>query len=265
MRMFTRSMFLTGILLAFPMPLWAGSVGVAPGVSENRLNAEVVYHHLFDRDLDAPAQETDELTSSNQVYVHLGYALADWCQPYAVLGWKDLEEELRNVDIAGVGRRDIELEYEGEFSGGFGLRGTISLDHGWFVGYDGRFLMGRNDLDRAVEGGEVASAVRGHSKLTEWQGAGYAGCTLPLDRNAGFPAALTFYAGARYSDLRLESKGLEYDVSTGTTARVGRERADDKFGIFAGAGFQIHDSWRIFVEGHFLDETAVSTGVSVRF
>lgn len=258
---------LFGIMVTFgsALPAWAASVGVPSATTENRFEASVEYSQTFNLDLEAGSGTTDEISSGSQTHARLGYALFDWLQPYAKLGVAEFDEDLGNVDIAGLGRRNINLEYDGAFSWGGGLSGIYRFDNGWFVGYAGEYLVSSNELDRAVESGETATRVAGEADVTEWHGAGFAGYTFPLGDQEDRSNGLSVYIGGRYSEFEAESDGLEYDVSTGTTQILGETDSDDNFGVFAGTTLRMGKHWRLAVEGRFVDETAVTGQATLTF
>jgi hypothetical protein len=60
------------------------------------------------------------------------------------------------------------------------------------------------------------------------------------------------YVGVKYSDAKL-------------TSGEPKEVADENVGVFVGTDFSITDSLVLNVEGRFVDETAVSFGVTYEF
>lgn len=262
--------YLTGVIVGvamFGMAQQAGAAGVGlpSGSTEKRFEAMVEYSRMFDRDLEADAGSTDEISLSNQAHARLSYALFDWLQPYVKLGVSEFAEDLDNVNIVGLGRRNINMEYDWAFSWGGGLSGIYRLENGWFVGYAGEYLTSSNELDSASESGEKATRVAGEGDFSEWHGAGFFGYTFDLGAQGDRSSKLSLYAGGRYSEFKIKNDGLQYDVSTGTTLITGETDGDDNAGVFLGAAWQLGDNWKVAAEGRFIDETAVTGQVTFKF
>jgi len=68
------------------------------------------------------------------------------------------------------------------------------------------------------------------------------------------------YLGVRYSDLRQNYKVVLEDESSKI-----KFKADDNFGVFVGTDFKITDTWKLNLEGRFVDETAMSLGATYKF
>jgi opacity protein-like surface antigen len=68
----------------------------------------------------------------------------------------------------------------------------------------------------------------------------------------------TPYLGAKYSDVRIKSKVDEVDVKF-------KFKADDNVGAFVGISYKIMEKLKVNLEGRFIDETAMSFGLTYKF
>lgn len=234
---------------------------------------DFIYSRTFERELKAPTNETDDIESMDQGHLKISYTNFEQVQPYLKLGVSQLEEKIGNVNIAGLGRRDVKFEYAPDFSYGVGVDGAIGLPIGlpidFFIGYDLQYLRSKHELDKVLHKGETASSKTGETLLEEWHGAIFLAKKFALGQINETLFNLIPYIGARYSDLELEiKKDIEYTVSEGNIVATGKSQADKNFGAFAGVLLNIRDNWRLWrlhLEGRFFDETAATFSVSYKF
>lgn len=250
---------------------WAASVGVPTGTEEHRWEVTAEYSHTFEREFEAPAQETDDISESNQYHARIAYAWFPWLQPFIKLGAADYEQSQRNTNILGVGRRSLDFDYDLGFSWGGGLRGRYDFTatgggwdwaSGWFVGYVAEYLRSDNDLDGVTHAGRTATGVTGDVSIEEWQVAGYLGKTFELGGGSLRP-----YVGGRWSELEVESdKDFEWtDSVDGTIGGSLKSESDDNAGVFVGLSYELANRWRLGVEGRFIDEEAITAQASYTF
>ncbi len=251
---------------------WAASVGLPEGSSDHPVAVTVEYTQLLGRDLRAPTGETADISMGHQGHARISYALLDALQPYVKLGAAEFDQAFHNTNVVGLGRRNIDLDYDWGFSWGAGVSGLYYLDRypvnpstGFFIGYAGEYLTSSNELGAASMSGAKATRVAGRARFEEWYGAGFGGYTWELDGAGETPWKLTAYAGGRYSDLRVTYKGLEFTVPAGTISNEGHERGKDRAGVFVGLAAQAGDHWRVNVEGRFIDEEAVTARATAKF
>lgn len=180
-----RALMIAVMVCGMAGPAWAASVGLPAGTEDHRWEVTAEYTRLLGRDLKAPAQETDELSAGNQYHLRGAWAALPWLQPYVKLGASNVEERQLNTNIAGLGRRDVDLGYDWGFSWGGGLRGIYQFQAPeWFVGYDLQYLRSDNDLDTVRHSGRVGTSVGGEVSIREWHVAGYVGKTFTLTTHA---------------------------------------------------------------------------------
>lgn len=232
---------------------------------------EFIYSQTFERKLAAPADETDKIKSLEEGHFKISYTGISYVQPYAKLGFSKPQEKLVNVNIEGLGRRDIDIEYNYSFSYGGGVDGAVRIDDNWFFGYDLQYLRSMHTPKEITQSGEKGTSLAGKVLLHEWHSALSLGrkfqlTTLDTANLKAVPLYLTPYLGARYSDLRLKIKrDIEYTISDGTIGRDGKIAAENNCGGFAGLLFNVGDNISLKLEGRFIDETAVSIAGGYRF
>lgn len=230
---------------------------------------DFIYSKTLERQLKASGGEDDEIDFMEQGHIKIAYAKIEEIQPYVKLGVTKLLEKWDNANIAGLGRRNIEFDYERAFSYGGGLDGRIEFIKSWFMGYDLQYLMSAHKLDKLKHRGETASSKKGKLRLQEWHVAIF----LEKEFDFGIIAIpedthfkLTPYIGVRYSDLRMKLiDDIEYTVSEGTFGIAGTNEADDNLGTFSGLLINLGDNFDLRLEGRFLDETAFTGSIGFKF
>jgi hypothetical protein len=124
------------------------------------------------------------------------------------------------------------------------------------IGVDGKYRNSDLGVDKITINGlninaTDASVTEKSFKSDEWQIA--VGLSCQFDR-------LVPYGGVKYSDI--EGEAIASVSGTGYKADFA---AEDKFGTFCGIDVLFGDSFSAYVEGRFVDETAISGGATIRF
>ena len=243
---------------------WAASVGLPTANSENRVEITADYSRVFDRDMKPDPGESDEIKSGNQVFGRLGLAVADWLQLYAKGGVASYDEDRKNFNISGVGIRDVSFGYDlGPVWGG-GLTGIYFFgdEKDWFIGYDGQWLHGLNDLDSVTHSGEAGTLIGGDIVVDEAHGALFLGQEVEMG-----DSRLAFYIGGRYSLFEIDvQRDFNYTtVTDGTVSVTGKAQADDRIGFFLGLRWRYPSRWSLAVELRLVDESAATGRASFAF
>jgi hypothetical protein len=187
----------------------------------------------------------------------IGILLMERFMPYTVLGVGQAEYK---ETILGT---DVKFETKYDFVWSVG--GTVMLyetkpgemgDGIFRIGVDGRYRQSDLDLDKVTIGGtEYKKSDLGLTKadldIKEWQIA----LGLSYQVQQFIP-----YIGVKYSDLRGDVIAAD---STGEYKD--KIKADNNVGIFVGGDLVINDTVSANIEGRFIDETAMSFGLLVRF
>lgn len=158
---------------------------------------------------------------------------------------------------------------ESAFAWGLGIHNVYPLANEWSFGIQAQYLRHKNTLKCSTteketgayevtagpetgdtgtfETAESTSEWNAKATVQEWQIAPYfakkIGSFIP-------------YLGVKYSDQRIEYKDENGKI---------KFRADNNFGVFVGTGYKLGESWRLNLEGRFIDETAMSFACIFKF
>lgn len=268
-------------LLCLSLASYAASIGGAETQGKGKFSIGVDQEFVFDKDgKDVTRVVTDgtvtedwkiktEVDKMYRTMVEASYGLLDNLDVYVRLGTAkpDYKEKVDGTwtDSAGVPPEDKgtftgTAKYKGDnaFAYGFGMKGTYDLKNDWLVGCDVQYLRHKNDYkassslvvydDNGAQIFEEAGEWKGKTTFYEWHVAPYVAKKL---------GNFVPYLGVRYSDARLEDKD-----EWGTKTKI---KADNNVGVFLGTDYKLGDSWKINLEGRFIDETAMSFGATYRF
>jgi opacity protein-like surface antigen len=253
-------LILVAVLLLSPAILYAASIGGAETQGQGKFSIGIDQEFVFSRDMKH--DKTDWLTPGRELkdieikkmYRTMGkisYGVINNLDIYAKLGAADFDAKAKQYSN-GVYNRTYDLDGKYAFAYGFGLKGTHNYEDGWLVGIDLQFLSHRNNYKGTViykDGSEEPDKWSGKITSYEWQVAPYVAKKI---------SNFTPYVGGKYSDIRIKEKNPNGDWWT-------RCKAKDNFGIFIGMDMNIMKHFNLNVEGRFIDETAMSVGLSYRF
>lgn len=251
----------------FCFNVFAGDVAIAHRVDSRskevrKLIIDVTVSKIIGRELSNSNSDSNKLSGGDEEYVRLSYAYSDSFQPYLKAGSSYLEQESKNEDISGMGKRDLEYEYDRGLGYGGGVCGIIPLKDSLFFGYDGQYVISGHDIKNIVHSGEDAAQEEGKIRFKDWHTALYLANDFDISRNL----IITPYAGLRYSKADLDiKKNIRYVVSEGAVESTGTTESENNLGIFAGIDSSFYDKFNLGVQGRFLDETAVSLTGKVKF
>jgi hypothetical protein len=248
------------IVLFSPQSLYAASIGGAETLGQGKLAVGFDQEFGFNRKMKF--QKASEIEANteykdakvNEFYRSMGkisYGVIDNIDVYAKLGVANYDAEGKQYrDGAYRGKVDYDGKYA--FAYGFGLKGTHNFQDGWLVGLDAQFLTHKNNYKANWE--HVSGYKESYSgKVTtyEWHVAPYVGKTIDK---------FTIYAGGKYSDVRSKIKASDDDGSWWM-----KIKAKNNFGVFTGLDIKMIEHVTLNVEGRFIDETAMSAGLSYKF
>jgi len=254
-----------GMVVMTTVPAQAASVGSPETQGRGKLATAVEWSYIFDRDLiyqkaQRPSGRDNDRPINFKIdkgYNALGkvsYGVFNFMDIYIKLG-------VANYDFRGdVYVRDIKSVEEKLSTGtsflyGAGFKLAQELKKGWIIGCDTQYLTSDHKLDfRAINvtSGAVTIAKYFDLRMQEWQVAPYIAKKI---------ADFTPYFGVRYSDLRLSQKNPDDPRRWDSLIFC----ADCNVGVFTGIDWNFRKSFKLNVEGRFIDETAISVSAAYRF
>ena len=178
------------------------------------------------------------------------FGLLPFLDIYVKLGVANFKSD-SNLDFLGTTVQDLEIKTNWTFAYGGGIKAAHSFKNGLIIGGDVQYLRHKNNIQEIFTnpftGAEIVR-FRGKATFQEWHVAPYIGMKI---------WNFTPYAGARYSDVRIKT-----DDNSGQKLKF---KADDNVGAFVGATYEVIKNLKLYLEGRFIDETALSFGVSYKF
>ncbi|MDD5634198.1 MAG: hypothetical protein PHW46_02865 [Candidatus Omnitrophica bacterium] len=236
----------------------ASSVGSPETQGQGKVATAVEWDYIFDRDLDfikAARPSGHENDRPLNFRIDKGYNLAGKIS-YGLFKTMDIYIKLGianyslkgDVFIGDTKKVEEKLLARNAFLYGGGFKLAYELKDGWIVGCDAQYLTSDHELDfsaTSIPSGTVTTAKYYDCWIQEWHAAPYIAKRI---------SDFALYAGGRYSDLRLSQKNpsdprrwdnLIFD-------------ADYNIGVFTGIDWKFRDSFKLNVEGRFVDETAMS-------
>ncbi|MDD5449161.1 MAG: autotransporter domain-containing protein [Candidatus Omnitrophica bacterium] len=244
-------------------PLYAASItdAVRP-LGHLKYSVAVEDNYIFDRDIKKPADRTKfDLEKTNQVYGKLSLGLTPYLNVYGKLGVSN-GGDIKTTEPATS--KEVKIETDYGFLGGFGVSGAKELSEGWKVGLDAQFNWWRVDVDKITHNGTKATNVSGKIEDFEIQGTPFVTkkFDIPIYSWTANP-----YLGVKFSYFRTETdKHIKYRNETSTNIESGWTlKGDNYVGIVVGSDLQINPNIALQVEGRFIDETAITAGAVYRF
>jgi len=225
--------------------------------------------HIFDRDL--AATQTSSITSSLEIdqaqwyMTKLYYGMfSDRIQPYLQLGAAHIEASWNENAVA------IEFESDTAFAWGVGVKALIWEIRQPNIKFVGDVVYRMTDLDaeNATVAGATATLDTARSRffLREWQfsllAAGELDVTGGMREEVLGISKLVPYIGAKFSDV---NGRFRVHTQSGAFYNPGEFDSDDNIGFFAGCDILGTDSVLLNVEARFVDENAITGGMSILF
>ena len=256
---------LAGIVAMTTVPARAASVGSPETQGKGKLAVEAEWSYIFNTDLDfkkasrTAGHATDEplnfkITRGRNAVAKISYGLFDFLDVYLKAGSANYNFK-GDVYVGDTKTVDENLSSKDSFLYGLGFKVAHEFKQGWIVGFDAQYLTTDLNLNFSATNlstGAVANAKYTNCRIQEWHIAPYI-----AKRIANF----TPYIGARYSDLRLDQSSPN-DPNRWNNLVF---NAVYNIGVFTGMDCNFGDSFKLNVEGRFVDETAMSVGLAYRF
>jgi hypothetical protein len=169
---------------------------------------------------------------STQHFLDLSYGVFDWLSFDGKLGAGDITHEGASFGKVGYGY---------SFAGGYGFRIRL-MDSGKYKAALGFHHISVHPQDKVINGDKYESF------LDDWQ------TDLTVSRNFG---KIDPFIGVKASKF-----DMVYNINKG-----GRKRRPPKYwaGVVAGCDLNLREDISIRVEGHFIDETSLSTGIYYKY
>jgi hypothetical protein len=227
-----------------------------PKIGNSPLKAAFVYDYE-NRDLRPKAGDP-------KLHVHwflakISFDILDRVEPYIELGSAKMSAR------APVGTTKDSFDYGASFAWGIGAKVILfkkkvfsSQDKDLQIFSDTKFRRTHTQLDKWIGQGITDGAI--NAKLLEWQTALGVSQEFKLSKNL----TATPYFGGKYSDMDAISKGTAITASGLGINGKSRDQSQYKFGPFVGMDIGIGKYVSLFVEGRFVDENSVSTGITLR-
>ena len=220
---------------------------------------------IIERELEGASDVTSAEMEGEWYLLRFGYPMfEDRFEPYVKLGLSHLEaswtENSRFVVIKG----DNEIAWG---IGGRVLAYEIPEYRIKFV-IDGQYRSTEPDIDDVTVNDPTRTVSASEFKIHEWQVGGIVSMEFPLgsERRRGryYKSdiySLIPYVGLAYTDCEVEGK-FTYE---GTSYDIGDAESDNKVILITGCDFVTPANTSLNIEGHFVGETSVSGGATVKF
>ena len=223
---------------------------------------------IIERELEGASDVTSAEMEGEWYLLRFGYPMfEDRFEPYVKLGLSHLEaswtENSRFVVIKG----DNEIAWG---IGGRVLAYEIPEHRIKFV-IDGQYRSTEPDIDDVTVNDPSRTVSASDFKINEWQIGGIVSMEFPLGsgtyrrRNRyGSKAdlySLVPYVGVAFTDCDIEGKFTH----EGTIYDIGDAENDSKVMLITGCDFVTPTNTSLNIEGHFVGETSISGGATVKF
>lgn len=206
----------------------------------------------FDRDWENAGTRADKWETDERFqYVgRLAYGLTEDWEIYGRLGASSFEVE--DVADAGGGLTNSIWDLGTQFAWGVGGKGFLWHDvfPGWDIGLDAQYFAHSGHDGNITSGANVGSAAQSWD-YWEW--------SLALLFQTEYES-LTPYLGPVFGDANVERSGVT-GAAAGRPTPTADLDADDNVGVLVGTGFDFAEGWSGYVEGRFVDATAVNVGL----
>lgn len=200
-------------------------------------------------------------TDLTQVYGKFIYGVSDNMDVYAKIGNADYDLEFYNVTLA----QTMEIEVDPGLYTGMGVKGLYPLfDMGGFSfgwGYDVQGNTYFNDVSAVSVNGTASPAVDGQFYGIDGQNSAYLTCQYDIEM---LETSIIPYIGAYHSWMIVgTTQKLQFNAVDGKHYQAAYDFTS--FGLLLGVDFDIAKYVSVNVGGRVGGETAVNTGVILKF
>ncbi len=227
-----------------------------PKVGKSPLKAGFLYDYET-RHLNP--KSGDPTMQINWFLAKISFDIMDRIEPYIELGSAKMSAR------APVGTETASFDYGADFAWGIGAKVILfkqkvfsSQAKDLQIFSDTKFRRARVQLDGLI--GQDVSDGAMNVKFLEWQTA--LGVSQEFRLSKDF--TVTPYFGGKYSDIDAISKGTAITPSGWGIDGKSRDQSRNKFGPFVGVDIGVGKYASLFVEGRFVDENSVSSGITFR-
>jgi opacity protein-like surface antigen len=249
------------VLFCSPLGAYAAGIGDPETQGQFKFGIGIDQEYVFKRDLEFKSSSPTlfpglgitniEVKKMYRSMIKGSFGLFDFLDIYVKLGAADYKFK-SDIEYLGAIVEDFKYNTKWAFAYGGGLKGAYAFKNGLLIGGDLQYLRHKNKIrglytDPAT-GADILS-ITGKATFQEWQVAPYVGIKI---------GNFTPYLGAKYSDVRIKAKHDE----EGYTLKY---KADDNVGAFVGISYKIMEKLKLNLEGRFIDETALSFGLTYKF
>lgn len=231
------------------------------------LETSIDVDFVINRDLKAGDVTKAKLKTSNWSMVRVGYKVFDRVEPYVRLGWAHLKAEWRE----GTSETKVEMATNSDFAWGFGLKALIYefKKPGIRIIGDGSYRTADLDSESGYLDEDKVNVAKTSSKfvIREWQASLLAATDIDLGAMFNQTEALkgyklSPYGGIKYSEI---SGRIRMVTTGGSVFHPDNIKSDKNIGVVVGCDLIGDDNISVNLEGRFIDETAVSTGLALLF
>ncbi len=246
------------VLLCSPLAAYAASIGDPQTQGQFKFGIGLDQEFMFKRDmkfksasfeLDGVELTNSEVKNMYRTMIKGSFGIFDFLDVYVKLGTAKSKGKM-DWEFEGVTFESDKLKTKWGFAYGGGLKGAYTFKNGLLIGGDLQYLTHKRKADFTwtdeTTGEEGTDKVKTTSQ--EWQVAPYVGMKFEN---------FTPYVGVKYSDVRVKIKDEEGDWL--------KFKADDNVGVFGGISYEVIKNLKLNLEGRFIDETALSLGLTYKF
>ena len=281
----TRLLSCPGILIfafAFSSAAYASEIGNPGAVNtlhgkgvfslkEDRnvpIEASVDVDFILNRDLTAGDVTKTALRTSEWYFLKIGYTMFNRIEPYVRLGGAHLKARWTDTDTG----TQVAMDTSSGFAWGLGIKTLVYEFKSPNIKLicDGSYRTTKLDPYKGYIDSHETTITKTASRfvIREWQAALLASTETPLPDMFNYfedlkKYKLSPYAGIKYSEISGRLRMFETD--TGAIYHPDNIKADKNIGIVVGCDLVGDDYVSLNIEGRFIDETAVSTGLAVLF
>lgn len=255
-----RLIVLSLAFLCMPIASYAASIGGAETTGKGKIALGLDTEYIFGKDWKfksatlLPANQTIKDIETEKGYyagMKAAYGLLDNLDIYVRAGASDYRVKSQIFTGSTAGDK-LKFDTDTDFAYGFGLKGTYNLNE-WLLGCDLQYRRSKHEAEAKntpVSGAESSTTYKSFV-IQEWHVAPY------IARKLG---DFVPYLGVRYSDAKLD---IERPASS-VWGEIKAE-ADNNVGVFLGTDYKLGESWKLNLEGRFIDETAMSFAATYKF